>query len=67
MDIKADSIQRMHDFAFTALAGEDSFTSTMNTAGMVIPIDKSRGAYRLKSLDVYNSLPVWTWNQIVNL
>ena len=50
-----------------ALAGEASVTSTIHTAGIVSPIDKARGTYRLKSLDVYNCLPVWTWNQIMSM
>ena len=37
------------------------------TTEIVIPVNEAEGVFKLKSLEVYNSLPEWSCNQIYNL
>ena len=37
------------------------------TTALFIPVNETKGVYKLTSLEAYNSLPVWSWNQIYNL
>ena len=37
------------------------------TTEIVLPVNEEKGVYKLKSVEVYNSFPVWSWSQIYTL
>ena len=67
-DILAQHYDALHGRNLTPAELYDRIPTVMpTTTALVIPVNEAKGVYKLTSLEAYNSLPVWSWNQIYNL
>ena len=67
-DILAQHYEALHGRNLTPAELYDRIPIIMpTTTAMVIPVNEAKGVYKLTSLEAYNSLPVWSWNQNLQL
>ena len=67
-DIMALKYQQQHGRDLTPAELYARIPTVMpTTTEIVLPVNEEKGVYKLKSVEIYNSLPVWSWNQIFNL